>query len=74
MSITHNRNINPLLNLLINWISARSAPQILSVKSECTFLLLNFIIIGLRNSSDNSLLEIISFLTVPPEVFYQKNL
>ena len=63
MSITHNINLNPLLNLLITCISARSARQILSIKGECTFLLLNFLMIGLCNSSINSLLG--SF-------FYQK--
>ena len=47
MSITHNKNRNPLLNLLINWISARSAPQILSIKDEYTFLFSKFLIIGL---------------------------
>ena len=74
MSITHNKNQNPLLNLLINCVSARSAPQILSIKGNCTFILLNFPIIGLCSSSANSLLEIFSFLTVPPEVSYQKKL
>ena len=41
----HNKNVNPLLNLLINCISATSAAQILSIKGEshskkngnCTF-------------------------------------
>ena len=42
------------LNLLINCISS----QILSIKGDCTFLFLNFLIIGLCNSSANSLLEI----------------
>ena len=74
MSITHNKNVNPLLNLLINRISARSAPQILSVKGECTFLFLNFLIMGLCDSSAYSLLDIISFLTVPPDVFLLKSL
>ena len=74
MSITHNKNLNPLLNLLINCISTRSAPQILPIKGECTFLLLNFLIIGLCNYFANSLLDIFSFLTVPPEVFLSKNL
>ena len=55
MSITHNKKRIPLLNLLINYISARAAPQILSIKGECTFLFLNFLMIGLRNSSVNSL-------------------
>ena len=69
---THNKNLNSLLSLLINCISARSAAQILFIKGQCTFLFLDFLIIGLCNSSVSSLLEIISFLTVPPEVFFIK--
>ena len=45
--MTHNKNLNPVLNLLINCISARSEPQIFSVKGQCTFLLLNFLITGM---------------------------
>ena len=71
MPITHNKNLNPLLNLLINCISAKSTPQILSIKGDCTFLLLNFLIMRLCNSSANSLLEI--FLIPPTEVFSSKN-
>ena len=52
-------------------ISVRPAPQLLSIKGECTFLLLNILIFGLCNSSVNSLLDIISFLSLLPEVFYQ---
>ena len=89
MSITHNKNLNPLLNLLINCISARSTPQILSIKGECTFLFSNFLIIGFCNSSVSYLLEIVLFLiadlfrvvrvsdrasvAAPPEVFLTKN-
>ena len=51
MSITHNKNLNHFLNLLINYISARSTPQILSIKVECGFIFLNFLIIGLFNYS-----------------------
>ena len=47
-------------------------PQILSMKVECTFLFLNFLIFGLCHSSGLSLLEIFSFLTVPPEFFFFK--
>ena len=54
MSIAHNKNLNPLSSLVINCISARSAPQILSMKGECTFIFLNVLIIGLCNSSTNS--------------------
>ena len=49
MSITHNKNLNPLLNLLINCLLPRSASQILSMKDEYAFLLLIFLIIGLCN-------------------------
>ena len=74
MSITLYKNQNPLLNLLIDCISARSAPQILSIKDDCTFLFLNFLVIGLCNSSANSLLEISFFLIPLPEDFLSKNL
>ena len=47
ISITHNKNLTTLLNLLINCISAKSAPQILSLNAECTFHFLDFLIIGL---------------------------
>ena len=52
-------------------MSLRSASQMLSIKGECTFLFLNFLIIGLHSSSADSLLEIILFLILQPEVFYQ---
>ena len=61
MSLKHNKNLNPISDLLINCIAAKSKIQILSVKGECTYLSLNFLIIGLCNSSANSLLEIVSF-------------
>ena len=47
ISITHNKNLDPLLNLLINCLSVKSAPQILSLNAEYTFLFLNFLIMGL---------------------------
>ena len=47
ISITHHRYLIPLLNLLINYTSARSAHQTLSIKVECIFLSWNFLIIGL---------------------------
>ena len=65
MTTAHDKNLNPLLKLLINCIPARSALQILSIKDECTFLFSNFLIIGLCNSSANSLLEKNSILNVP---------
>ena len=55
------------MNLLNNCITARSAPQILSKKDECTFFS-NFLIIDFANS----LFCMILFLTALPEVFYQK--
>ena len=70
MSITYNKNLNPLLNLLINCISARSVPQILSIKGACVFLFLNVLIIGLCHSSASSSSDIISFFTAPLEVFF----
>ena len=70
MSVTHSKNLHPLLNLLISCISTKSAPQILPIKGQCTLLSLNLLIIGLCNSCANSLLEIFLFLIPPPEVFY----
>ena len=74
LSITHNKNLNPVLDLLINCISAKSAPQILSIKGDCTFLSLNVLIIGLCNSSANSLLEKFSFVIPLPEILLSKKL
>ena len=62
ISVTHHKNHNPLLNLLTNCISVRSAPQLLSMKDQYTFHFFKF-----SNNSVNSLLGIISFLIVPPE-------
>ena len=53
MNVTHNKDLNTLLNLLINCLSAKSAAQILSLNAEYTFLILNFLIMGLRSSSAN---------------------
>ena len=72
MSITHNENLNPLLNLLTNCISARASPQILSIKNECTYLLLNSRIIEFCNSFVNFLLDITLFLTFPPNFSIKK--
>ena len=44
----------PLLNLLINYISARSAPQIFSIKVDLHVFLIA-LIIGLCNCPTNSL-------------------
>ena len=56
----------------MNCISATSSPQILSMKGEYTFLLLNFLRIALCNSFTNSLSEIFLFLMPRPEAFYQR--
>ena len=72
LSITHNKKRVPLLSLLINCISAKSAPQIFSIKDECPFRFSNFLIIGLCNSLANSWFDIISLLTSTPEAFYLK--
>ena len=69
MSIAYNKKRIFLFNLLINFISARSAPEILSMKGECTFPFFNSLIIGLCNSSANFLFQIISFLISVPEAF-----
>ena len=42
ISITRNKNLIPLLNFLINCISAKSAPQILSLNDEYSFLFFKF--------------------------------
>ena len=73
MSITHNENPNPLFDLLMKLIPARSVPKILCTKDEYTFLLSNFLIIVLCNSPSKSLLYIISFLTVPLEKCFIKS-
>ena len=63
------------MNLNKNCISAKPIPQILSIKDECSFLFSNFLITGLCNCLANYLLDMISFLTVPPEeVFITKKL
>ena len=74
MPITHNKKRVPLLNLLINCISTRSAPQILSLKDECAFHFSNFLIIGLCNSSVNFSFCSILFVTEPLARFLSKNL
>ena len=47
ISITHNKNLIPLLYLLNNCVSAKSASQILSLNVKYTLLFPNFLIIGL---------------------------
>ena len=41
-SVTHNKKQIPLFNVVINCISGRSAPHILSIKDESIFRFLNF--------------------------------
>ena len=53
-SITQNKKQNPVLNLLINCITTRSEPQILSIKGEYNFRFSKFIINHSCNSSANS--------------------
>ena len=53
----------------IKCIPATSVPQ-----DYCTFFFSNFLMIGLYYSSVNFLLDIIWFLTAPPEVFSSKKL
>ena len=52
--MTHNKNRNTLLNLIINCISTRSAHKILSLEDEYTLHFSNFLIIGLGNTSAKS--------------------
>ena len=47
ISVRDNKNLNPLLNLIINCIRARSESQILSIKVTCAFLFMNFLMIVL---------------------------
>ena len=68
----HNKNLNCLLDLLINCISARSAPQILSIKGDRTLLFSNFLKTALCNSSANCFFEIFSFSIPLADVFYKK--
>ena len=71
--ITHNENQIPLENLHIIYISVGLVPQVLSVKSEWTFLFSNVLIIGFCKSAANSLFEIFPFLvSLPQNFFYQK--
>ena len=63
ISITNNKKQIPLSNLLINCISARSAPQILSIKDECTFPFLSLkCILGITLLRANKNVLIISFI------------
>ena len=79
--MTLNKNLNLLLNLLINSISAKYVQQIFSIKGECTFLFSNFLLIGLCNSSARSVLEMVLFLipdlfaniAASPDVFVSKS-
>ena len=46
ISMKHNKKSKIVLNFLTNCISARSAPQIFSVKDDYTFRFLDFLKIG----------------------------
>ena len=70
----HNKKRNPLLNLLINCISATSVPQILSINDDDTFRFLNFLIIGLCKYVANYWCDIVLFSAEPPEVLELVNL
>ena len=72
ISITHNKKQITLLNLLVKYISAKSTPQMLSIKGKYTFLFWDFLIIGLCNFSANYWFEIFSFLIPLPEFFLSK--
>ena len=69
ISITRNKIYFPLTSLFSNYISARSAAQILSIKDECIFIFSNFLATGLCSSSDNSLLDVISYLIARPKAY-----
>ena len=70
----HNKKSISLKYLVINWISARSAPQRLSLKNGYTLHFSNFPITGLCNSSANSWLDTILFSMAPPETLLSKSL
>ena len=70
MSITRNKKQAPLLNLQINCISAKSAPQILSLKDEITLPFSNFPVIGLCNSSLKSKEHWFRIIPPPDHFFY----
>ena len=67
------------LSLLITYELVRSASKIFSIKGECSFLFLNFLIIGLSSAnsrvgkSKRRWFEVFSFLIPLPEAFYEKN-
>ena len=56
-------------SVFVIFLSFKGITQILSIKGECTFVLLKFLMIGLCIYSANLLLGI--FLISPTEVFYQ---
>ena len=74
MSITNNKNQNPLLDLLIDCMSAESAPKIMSLKDEYNLNFSNFLITGLCNSSANYWFGIILLLTAPAEDLFSTSL
>ena len=54
--------------LLIKYISAKSAPHILSIKDGYTLRVINFLIIGICNSFANCWFDLTLLLIAPPEV------
>ena len=73
ISITDYKTEIALLNLLINFISAKSVSHILSITDKllfCLFCFFNFLITGMCNSSDNSLCDKFLFLLpLPAKLF-----
>ena len=71
ISITHNKRRISLLNLPIDYISVRSAPQVLLLNNEYTFIFSIFLMIDLGNSSANCSFCLVSFcLIAPPADFF----
>ena len=80
--MTHNKKWNPSPYLLINSISTRLVPGIVSLKDEYTLPFSNFLIIGYHNSSAKCLFGFTSLsiaglsvcVTAAPEDFSSKSL
>ena len=72
MSIKYDKHLLPSLNFFLNCISARSVAQIFSIKGDCIFRLLNFLVIDLCNSSAETLFKIFSF-SILQKSFYRRN-
>ena len=71
----HTKNQNPLLDLLINYISVEPSPQTLPLKDQYTLRFSNFLIIDFCNSSAKSegrWFGIISLLTLLPSNLFAR--